>query len=86
MYFVYVLQSEKNQGLYIGYTEDVFRRLTEHNEGKSKFTSSFMPYKLIFYEAFANQKDAKSRETYLKSGWGFRSIKKMLKNYLPVLK
>ncbi|HPS28603.1 MAG TPA: GIY-YIG nuclease family protein [Candidatus Paceibacterota bacterium] len=84
MYFVYVLQSEINQSLYIGYTEDVFRRLTEHNEGKSKFTSSFIPYKLIFYEAFISQKDAKSRETYLKSGWGFRSIKKILKNYLPV--
>lgn len=86
MYFVYVLQSEVNQSLYIGYTENVFKRLAEHNGGKSKFTSSFIPYKLIFYEAFANQKDAKARETYLKSGWGFRSIKKMLKNYMSVIK
>ncbi len=82
MYFVYILQSEKNQSLYIGYTEDIFRRLEEHNEGKSLATKPFKPYKLIFYEAFLNQKDAKSREEYLKSGWGFRSINKMLKNYL----
>jgi len=82
MYFVYILQSEKNRSLYIGYTNDIFRRLKEHNEGKSKFTKSFKPYRLIFYEAFLNQRDAKAREEYLKSGWGFRSIKKMLKNYL----
>jgi len=36
MYFVYVLQSEVNQSLYIGYTENVFKRLAEHNGGKSK--------------------------------------------------
>ena len=82
MYFVYILQSEKNKSLYIGYTENIFKRFKEHNEGKSKSTKPFKPYNLIFYEAFLNQKDAKAREEYFKSGWGFRSIKKMLKNYL----
>jgi len=82
MHFVYILQSEKNQSLYIGYTEDVSNRLGEHNKGKSKATKPLRPYKLIFYEAFLNRKDAKAREIYLKSGWGFRSIKKILKNYL----
>ncbi|OGH38969.1 MAG: hypothetical protein A3B44_03655 [Candidatus Levybacteria bacterium RIFCSPLOWO2_01_FULL_38_21] len=82
MYFVYILQSKKNQSLYIGYTEDVSNRLKEHNKGKSKATKPFRPYKLIFYEAFLNRKDAKAREIYLKSGWGFRNIKKILINYL----
>ncbi|MBX4201119.1 GIY-YIG nuclease family protein [Candidatus Parcubacteria bacterium] len=81
MHYTYVLQSEKNQSLYIGYTTDLKRRLLEHNNGNNISTKPFKPYKLIFYESFINEKDAISREKYLKSGWGLRTIKKMLKNY-----
>jgi len=82
MFYIYILQSLKNRSLYIGYTNDLKKRFKEHNDGRSLATKPFRPYKLIFYEAFLNQKDAKNRELYLKSGWGFRSIKKLLKNYL----
>ena len=81
-YYVYILQSLKNKSLYIGYTTDLKKRFSEHNDGKSSATKPFRPYKLIFYEAFLSQKDAKLREEYLKSGWGFRSINKMMKDYL----
>ena len=81
-YYVYILQSLKDKSLYIGYTTDLRKRLKEHNAGKSLATKPHMPYQLIFYEAFFNRKDAKNREIYLKTGWGFRSINKMLKNYL----
>ena len=80
-YYVYILQSLKDKSLYIGYTTDLRKRLKEHNSGKSLATKPYIPYQLIFYEAFLNRKDAKSREIYLKTGWGFRSINKMLKNY-----
>jgi len=79
MYYVYVLQSIKDNSLYIGYTADLKKRFEEHNNGLSIATKHKIPYKLIFYEAFVNRIDAKHRETYLKSGWGFRSIKKMLR-------
>ena len=79
-YYVYILQSLKNSSFYIGYTSDLKKRFKEHNSGESKATKPFIPYKLIFYEAFLNRIDAKNREESLKSGWGFRSIKKMLKN------
>ena len=82
MYYVYILQSKKDKSLYIGYTSDLQKRFFEHNAGKSLATKPFRPYSLIFYEAFIDKIDAKNREEYLKSGWGFRSIKKMLKNYL----
>jgi putative endonuclease len=82
MFYVYILQSLKNKSLYIGYTTDLKKRFKEHNNGRSAATKPFLPYRLIFYEAFLNQKDAKNRELYLKSGWGLRSIKKILKNYL----
>ena len=84
MFYVYILQSLKNKSLYIGYTSDLKKRFSEHNDGKSLATKPFRPYNLIFYEAFLNQKDAKLREEYLKSGWGFRSIKKMMENYFKV--
>lgn len=80
-YFVYILQSEKDGRFYIGFTDDITRRPKEHNEGKSSATKPFRPYKLIYYEAFVDKRDAKSREKFLKSGWGRRSIKKMLKFY-----
>jgi putative endonuclease len=81
MYYVYILQSLKDGSLYTGYTSDLKRRFEQHNSGKSSATKPFRPYKLIFYEAFANRIDAKNREEYLKSGWGLKSIKTMLKNY-----
>jgi putative endonuclease len=81
MFYIYILQSLKDTSLYIGYTSDLRKRFNEHNNGESRATKPFRPYKLIFYEAFLDRVDAKRREGYLKSGWGFRSIKKMLSKY-----
>lgn len=81
MYYVCLLQSLKSS-FYIGYTNDLKRKFAEHNNGESKAAKSKKPYILIFYEAFINANDAKAREEYLKSGWGRRSINKILKNYL----
>mgnify|MGYP001560788482 FL=1 len=81
-YYVYVLKSLKNGSFYIGYSTDLKQRIKEHNSGKSLATKPFIPYQLIYYEAFLSRKDAKNREIYLKSGWGIRSIKKILKDYL----
>ena len=80
-YYVYIIKSLKNKSLYIGYTSNLKNRFKEHNSGKSLATKPFRPYKLIFYEAFINKVDAKSREGHLKSGYGRRSIEKMLKTY-----
>lgn len=81
-YYTYILQSQKDKSLYIGYTLDLRKRFKEHNEGKSLATKPFRPYRLIFYEAFLNRTDTKNREIYLKSGYGGRSIKALLKEFL----
>lgn len=81
MYYVYILKSKKYNSQYIGYTSNLRKRLESHNSGKNKATKPYIPYQLIFYEAFLNKTDAKNREIYLKSGYGLRGIKKMLKNY-----
>ncbi len=80
-YYVYVLQSEKDQSLYIGYTSDLKSRLEQHNNGESRATKPFRPYKLIFYESFLHRIDAKNREVYLKSGYGRRTIRTLLNKY-----
>jgi len=48
----------------------------------SRATKPFIPYKLVFYEAFLSSSDAKNREEYLKGGYGRRTIKSMLKDFL----
>lgn len=70
MYYVYILQSSKSGILYYGYTEDLKKRVVEHNDGKSKFTKGHKPWQLVWYCAFEGKQKAKDFELYLKSGSG----------------
>ena len=80
-YYVYVLQSEKDGNFYVGYTNDIKRRLEEHNSGKVPSTKDRKPLKLIYWEGCLNQQDATRREKYLKTAWAKRYIKNRLKEY-----
>jgi len=82
MYYVYVLQSERDHRFYTGYTRDLNARIEEHNSKLSKATSWRTPLKLVYYEFCLNNIDATKRERYLKSTWGKRYIKGRIKNYL----
>lgn len=66
MYYLYILKSRVDQELYIGYTDNLKRRLSEHNNGKVKSTKSRKPFKLRYYEAFFSENDARKRECSLK--------------------
>jgi len=81
MFYIYVIESNKNGELYNGYTTDLTRRLKEHNKGSNISTKRYMPWKLIYYEACTNEKDAKRREKYLKTTQGRRLVKRRLKEY-----
>ena len=71
MYYVYLLQSiEHQKQRYIGFTTDLKKRLAAHNNGESRHTSKYIPWMLVGYHAFSEEKDAKSFELYLKSGSG----------------
>jgi len=78
MYYVYILKSLKDNKLYTGYTNNLQKRLEEHNQGKNFSTSWRGPFKLIYYEAYLSQDDAKRREKYFKTGWGRNYIKRNL--------
>lgn len=82
MWYVYVLQSQKNSQLYIGYTSNLKQRFQEHNLKKgSIYTSKMAPYKLIFYEAFLEKLDATKQERFYKTGYGREVLKGKLHNY-----
>ena len=72
---------ESRLGLYIGYSTDLRRRLTEHKEGASQATSFRGPWNLIYYEAYVEEADAIGRERYLKSGGGRKLLRSQLRNY-----
>ncbi|HOX96694.1 MAG TPA: GIY-YIG nuclease family protein [Candidatus Woesebacteria bacterium] len=70
MYTTYVLQSLKNGRLYIGSTNNLSRRLSEHNSGQSTYTKSTRPYVLVYSEEFLTRTEAVRRELALKTGQG----------------
>ena len=77
MYYVYVLL-QNNGNLYTGYSEDLKRRLHEHDRGKVASTREHLPLILLLYEAYKYKEDAERREKYLKSSDGKRDIKRQL--------
>ena len=81
MYYVYVLESLKDNKLYIGYTNDLKKRLEQHNTGKSFSTKGRRPFKLVYYEAYSTKEDAKNLEHFFKTGWGRQYLNKALKHY-----
>ena len=66
MYYVYMIKSKKDDNLYIGSTNDLKRRLLEHNRGLNFSTKFRRPFELIYYEAYKSEEDARIREHNLK--------------------
>lgn len=82
MYFVYLLENQNDKSWYIGYTANLEERIERHKKGDgARTTSRKKNWELIYYEAYKNDKDAKGRERFLKSGSGRRFLKKQLTNY-----
>ena len=85
MFYTYILISEKDDKFYVGYTDNLKRRIKQHNDGDVESTKYRRPLKLIYYEVCLNQKDAIHREKYLKTTYGKRYVRNRLKNYLKSL-
>jgi putative endonuclease len=81
MHYTYVLQSDTDQGLYIGYTANLRRRLQEHQGGLAFATSYRGPWRLIYYEAYVEEADARGREEFLKSGAGRIHLKTQCRHH-----
>ncbi|MDP3999264.1 MAG: GIY-YIG nuclease family protein [bacterium] len=79
-YFVYILQSLKDDGFYVGMTTNLEKRLNYHNKRLVKSTKHRVPFKLIYNESFGDRKTARDREKYLKSYKGSREKLTILEN------
>ncbi len=66
MFYLYILRSIKDNELYVGSTNDLKRRLKEHNAGDVQSTKPRRPLVLLYYEAYAAEPDARKREQQLK--------------------
>jgi putative endonuclease len=81
MHYVYVLQSQSDHGLYIGYSANLRRRLKEHQSGLAFATMVRGPWRLIYYEAYLEEMDARGREVFLKSGLGRKYLAKQCRHH-----
>ena len=66
IYYVYILQSAQDGTFYKGYTENIEKRVDQHNNGESKYTSRKMPWKLVYLEQFQTKREALIREKQIK--------------------
>ena len=83
MHYVYILKSKLNGATYIGQTNDVDKRLQEHNAGLSKSTKRYMPWNLVYFEGHLSKLDAIKREHNLKyRGKAIAQLKRRIKNSL----
>ncbi len=87
MYYVYVIKSKETDQHYIGMTNNIQRRLEEHNNGNSHWTKSRGPFELVYYEAYRSLDDAKIREKKLKQFKNsYIQLKKRLFNSIELSK
>jgi predicted GIY-YIG superfamily endonuclease len=79
MFYTYILESTSSPGeFYRGHTDNLKRRVAEHNAGKCPHTDKFKPWKVKFYAAFETVQQARQFEAYLKSGSGHSFAKRHL--------
>ena len=83
MYYVYILENQNDRSWYIGFTENLKKRVSDHQNGKGGRTTKLKKdWLLIYYEAYLEKTDAIGREKFLKSGSGRRFLYKQIANYL----
>jgi putative endonuclease len=70
MFIVYILQSLKTGFYYTGITNDLNRRLLEHNSNLNDSTKNKGPWQLVYSEVVSSRAKARRKEKFLKSGYG----------------
>lgn len=81
-WYAYVLQSAKDGCFYIGSTNNIKRRIAEHQQGKNISTAKRLPVELIYFEGHRSKEDAIRREKYFKTTKGKVTLRQILRAYL----
>ncbi len=79
MWHLYIIRNDTNKRFYIGVTKDVKKRIKEHNRSKECSVTHFGNYYLIYTETFDTFKEARARESKIKSYKGGNAFKKLLR-------
>ncbi|MCK4904658.1 GIY-YIG nuclease family protein [bacterium] len=79
MFYVYVLLSLKDNNFYIGFSENLKKRIKDHNSGRNTSTKIRRPLELVYYEAHLSKEDALRREEYFKTSKGKSTLRQMLR-------
>ena len=75
-YYVYIIKSKSSDVIYTGFTEDLDRRIKQHNEGNEGYTKGKGPWELVWFAAFNTKDKALEFEKYLKHGSGYAFARK----------
>jgi putative endonuclease len=75
MYCIYAIRSIKRNYIYVGMTNNLTRRITQHNSGYERTTKPYSPFRLIYSKEIDNRISARQHEKYLKSGIGKEFLK-----------
>lgn len=78
LFYTYVLRSEKDGKLYIGWTDNLEQRLIRHNQGLVISTRNRRPLELLYVEGCLDKVKAIAREKYFKTGYGRRFLKERI--------
>ena len=78
MFFVYAISSLNRNYIYVGLTNNITRRIEEHQRGSNRTTKAYRPFKLILLEEYKTRVEARKREKYLKSGIGKEFLKSLI--------
>ncbi|MBU1012439.1 MAG: GIY-YIG nuclease family protein [Bacteroidetes bacterium] len=78
MYYIYVIRSTIDSRLYKGITNDLDRRIKEHDTGKNRSTKAYRPWELVYFEKVNSKAEARNREKFFKSGIGRDFLKRKL--------
>ncbi|MEI8202511.1 MAG: GIY-YIG nuclease family protein [Bacteroidota bacterium] len=78
MIFVYAIYSKNFNRIYVGQSENVEKRLKEHNSGQTKSIKAYIPWELFYQEECSDRIEARKKEIYYKSGVGKEKLKLLL--------
>ncbi|NNK19552.1 MAG: GIY-YIG nuclease family protein [Maribacter sp.] len=78
MITVYAIKSNKRNYIYVGMTNNLCRRFSDHNKGLNKSTRPYLPYSIIYLQSFGTRQAARNHEKYLKSGIGKEFLRQLV--------
>jgi len=81
-FFVYILQSLKDGSFYVGECDDLYKRMSKHSDGMSKYSASKRPLRLRYFELLPTRSEAIKREKEIKRKKSRKYLEHLINNWL----